>query len=146
MPFTRILIHAVWGTKDHKPFLNGEIKTILCNHIREHAPTKNIHVLNINGYQNHLHCLISLSSDQNSATVMNLIKGESSFWANKNLKLNEKFGWQDEYFAVSVSQSHFDVVNNYFSNQEEHHRKKTFKEEYDEFIEKYAFDSEVLKP
>ena len=72
---------------------------------------------------------------------MNLIKGESSHWANKNLQLSEKFGWQDEYFAVSVSQSHFDVVNNYISNQEEHHKKKSFQEEYDEFIKNYKFES-----
>ncbi len=72
---------------------------------------------------------------------MNLIKGESSHWANKNLQLSEKFGLQDEYFAVSVSQSHFDVVNNYISNQEEHHKKKTFQEEYDEFIKNYKFES-----
>ncbi len=70
---------------------------------------------------------------------MNLLKGESSFWANKNLKWSEKFGWQDEYFAVSVSQSHFEAVNSYISNQEDHHRKKTFEEEYDEFIRNYDF-------
>jgi REP element-mobilizing transposase RayT len=81
-----------------------------------------------------------MSSDQNIATLMNLIKGESSFWANRNLQWSEKFGWQDEYFAVSVSQSHFEVVNRYISNQEEHHTKKTFQEEYDEFMAKYPFE------
>lgn len=72
---------------------------------------------------------------------MNLIKGESSNWAGKNLVLPEKFGWRDEYFAVSVSESHFVAVNNYINRQEEHHRKKTFQEEYDEFIAKYPFDN-----
>ncbi|MFZ5973108.1 MAG: IS200/IS605 family transposase [Bacteroidota bacterium] len=146
MSFTKILIHAVWATKDRKPYLTGEIKDIICKHIREYAGTKNIHILNINGYQNHLHCFISLSADQNVATVMNLIKGESSFWINKNLKLDEKFGWQDEYFAVSVSQSHVDAVNKYIANQEVHHQKKTFQEEYDAFISNYNFDDEGLKP
>ena len=139
MSFTKILIHAVWATKDRKPLMSIENKNTLCQHIREYTPSKNIHLVNVNGWHEHLHCLISMSSNQNVATLMNLIKGESSFWANKNLKWTEKFGWQDDYFAVSISQSHFDIVNNYIHNQESHHQKKTFKEEYDEFIKNYEF-------
>lgn len=86
-----------------------------------------------------MHCLISMSADQNVATIMNLIKGESSFWANRHLEWKEKFGWQDEYFAVSVSQSHLEVVNKYIIKQEVHHREKSFREEYQEFIKKYPF-------
>lgn len=121
--------------------MSMENKNALCRHIRENAISKSIHLINVNGWKEHLHCLLSLSPEQNIATLMNLIKGESSFWANKNLKWSEKFGWQDEYFAVSVSQSHFDVVNNYITNQEEHHKKKTFQQEYDEFIKNYGFES-----
>jgi len=65
---------------------------------------------------------------------MNLIKGESSFWANRNLNWSIKFGWQNEYFAVSVSPSNFDSVNRYIDKQEEHHRYKSFQEEYDKFL------------
>ena len=140
MPFTNILIHAVWATKDRKDFLNSENIVLLCKHIRENSIAKGIHIINVNGHKNHLHCFISMSSHQNIATIMNLIKGESSFWANRNLKFSEKFGWQDEYFAVSVSKSHFDIINNYINNQEEHHKKKTFEEEYNEFIKNYNFD------
>jgi REP element-mobilizing transposase RayT len=118
MPFTRILIHAVWATKDRLILMNKKDKDVICEHILSYSSSKGIHLININGYQNHLHCLLSLSSDQNIATIMNLIKGESSHWANKNLQLSEKFGWQDEYFAVSVSQSHFDVVNNYINSKQ----------------------------
>jgi REP element-mobilizing transposase RayT len=80
-----------------------------------------------------------MSSDQNIATVMGLIKGESSFWANKNLNFTEKFGWQDDYFAVSIGESRLQILNNYIDNQEEHHKKKTFQQEYEEFIKKYDF-------
>ncbi len=139
MSFTKILIHAVWATKDRKPLMSLENKLVLCKHIREYASAKSIHLINVNGWHEQLHSFISLTADQNIATVMNLIKGESSFWANKNLEWEEKFGWQDEYFAVSVSQSHFDVVNNYISGQENHHRKKTFQEEYEEFVRNYDF-------
>ena len=140
MPYTRILIHAVWATKDRKPLMDKNNKDAMCNHIKDNAIIKNIHLINVNGWLDHLHCFISLSTNQNVETVLNLLKGESSFWANRHLKWSEKFGWQDEYFAVSVSQSHFNVVNNYISNQEEHHKKKTFEEEYKEFIKNYQFD------
>jgi REP element-mobilizing transposase RayT len=111
----------------------------LCQHIREYAKSKSIYLLNANGWLDHLHCLISMSSDQNIATVMGLIKGESSFWANKNLNFTEKFGWQDDYFAVSIGESRLQILNNYIDNQEEHHEKKTFQQEYEEFIKKYDF-------
>jgi REP element-mobilizing transposase RayT len=139
MPFTKILIHAVWATKDRKPLMNKENKDALCQHIREYAKSKSIYLLNVNGWLDHLHCLISMSSDQNIATVMGLIKGESSFWAHKNLNFTEKFGWQDDYFAVSIGESRLQILNNYIDNQEEHHEKKTFQQEYEEFIKKYDF-------
>lgn len=70
---------------------------------------------------------------------MQLIKGESSYWINKQKLTPEKFEWQDEYFAVSVSESNIDIVRDYIKNQEEHHRHKTFADEYDELIEKFGF-------
>ena len=69
-----------------------------------------------------------------------LIKGESSFWINKNQLKKERFEWQDEYFAVSVSESKIDAVRNYIKNREEHHNKKSFQEEYDAFILRYGFE------
>ena len=71
---------------------------------------------------------------------MQLIKGESSIWINKEGLITEHFGWQDEYFAVSVSESQVDAVRNYIRNQEKHHQKVTFQEEYDEFIRKCGFE------
>ncbi|WP_260204274.1 transposase [Cloacibacterium normanense] len=67
--------------------------------------------------------------------IVQLIKGESSHWRNQNQLTKEKFAWQDEYFAVSVSESMIENVRNYIKNQEKHHQKKTFVEEYQEFIE-----------
>lgn len=93
----------------------------------------------VNGFSDHCHCLISLFSNQNIEKVVQLIKGESSFWINKNKLTQEKFNWQDEYFAVSVSESMIENVRNYIKNQESHHIKKTFTNEYEEFMEKYNF-------
>ena len=93
----------------------------------------------MNGYADHCHCLVSLGVDQSIQKVMQLIKGESSFWINKHGLTKGKFEWQNEYFAVSVSESVIDKVRDYIKNQEEHHSKKTFQQEYDEFIRKFGF-------
>jgi REP element-mobilizing transposase RayT len=77
--------------------------------------------------------------------IVQLIKGESSFWINQNKIVSGKFAWQDDYWAVSVSESHVNQVRNYIQNQEEHHRTKSFEEEIDEFMLKYGWKFERLK-
>jgi putative transposase len=140
MPFIKVYIHFVWSTKNRIPFLNSrELRQQLCIHIRENAKEKGIFIDIINGYVDHLHCLISLGADQIIQKVMQLIKGESSYWINHHVVLQEKFEWQEEYFAVSVSESQLKRVRNYILNQETHHQIKTFQDEYDEFILKYGF-------
>ena len=85
MPWVKIWIHFVWSTKNREPFLNDEIRQKVFQHIRENAREKGIHIDFINGYVQHVHCLISLGTDQTIEKIMQLIKGESSFWINKNL-------------------------------------------------------------
>src|SRR5690606_496277 len=141
MPFVKVYIHFVWSTKNREPFLaTKELRQMMWNHIKENAKSKEIFIDYVNGYSDHCHCLISLGVDQTIQKVMQLIKGESSFWINKQGVLNKKFEWQDEYFAVSVSESMIQRVRNYIINQEAHHHKKSFQEEYDEFILKYGFE------
>jgi putative transposase len=140
MPFVKVYLHCVWSTKNRIPYLDSiELRQKVWNHIKENAIQKGIVIDFINGYADHCHCLISLGVDQNVQKVMQLIKGESSFWINKNELTKEKFQWQEEYFAVSVSESILDKVREYIKNQETHHKKKSFQEEYDEFILKYGF-------
>lgn len=143
MPFIKVYIHFVWGTKNRFPFLDStELRKKVWNHIKENAKEKGIYVDFINGYADHCHCIISLGVDQNIQKIIQLIKGESSFWINKNKLTKEKFEWQDEYFAVSVSESLIDKVRDYIKNQEVHHKKKTFQEEYDEIISKFGFQKQ----
>lgn len=140
MGYIKIWIHLVWATKGRKPVLLKEIRSPLYEHIRENALKKDIHLDFINGHLEHVHCLISLKSGQTIDNILMLLKGESSYWINKNNFTKEKFGWQDEYFAVSISESAVNRVREYIKNQEEHHRKKSFQQEYDEFIHKYGFE------
>jgi len=140
MAYVKIWIHTVWTTKNREKFLIKKVREKLFKHIRENADKNGIYVDFINGYLDHVHCLISLSGTQNIADTINSIKGESSHWINENKLTPIKFGWQRKYFAVSVSESHINRVRKYIKNQEQHHQKKTYQEEYDEIIEEYEFD------
>lgn len=141
MPFIKVYIHAVWSTKNRQTFLSTkEIRQKVWQHIRENAKRKGIFIDFVNGHSDHCHCLISLGVDQSIQKIMQLIKGESSYWINKEKLTSNKFKWQDEYFAVSVSESMIDRVRNYIKNQENHHKSKSFQEEYNDFIKKYRFE------
>ncbi len=139
MAFVKIMIHAVWGTKNRTPFLTNEIRFSLIEHIKENAKSKEIYIDRLNGYTEHLHCLLGLNAEMSISKAMQLIKGESAFWINKQRLTASKFEWADEYFAVSVSESMLDNVRMYIDKQEEHHKKKTFQQEYEEFINRYKF-------
>jgi putative transposase len=142
MPFVKVYIHFVWSTKNRIPFLNSkDLRLKVWNHIRENAKEKGIFVDFVSGYHDHCHCLVSLRTDQTIQKVMQLIKGESSFWINKHQLTEQKFDWQDEYFAVAVSESGIDRVRQYIKNQEAHHERKTFQQEYDAFIDKFGFEN-----
>jgi putative transposase len=139
MSYVRIWVHLVFSTKNRIPFLLKAVRATVYQHIIENCLKKNIFLKEVNGYDEHLHCLISLRNDQSISKVSQLIKGESSFWINKNNICQGTFQWQDDYFAVSVSESQVPNVVKYIKNQEKHHTKKKFSEEVDEFILKYGF-------
>ncbi|MCX6254353.1 MAG: IS200/IS605 family transposase [Bacteroidia bacterium] len=141
MPYVKNWLHCVWGTKNRAQFLLGDIKFDVINHIRVNAKAKGIYIDFLNGHTEHIHCLLSLNHDQSLSKVIQLIKGESSFWINKNSLTRNKFEWAEEYFGISVSDSHLPRVREYIKNQEQHHKIRTWQEEYDEFMEKYGFNN-----
>ena len=141
MSYVSIWVHVVWGTKHREPLLEKPARYDIFNHIRENAKTKGIHVDFINGYVDHVHCLISMHAKQDIAAIVQSLKGESSFWVNNKTELlKHRLQWCDDYYAVSVGVSGLDAVRAYIRNQEEHHRKKTFSEECGEFMRVYGFD------
>ncbi|MBA2611485.1 MAG: IS200/IS605 family transposase [Bacteroidetes bacterium] len=145
MPYTKIYIHFIWSTKYRAPLISKELKTLLLAHIKENSIKKEIFIDSLNCVSDHIHLLVSLGTEQTVAKTAMLIKGESSFWVNKQEILKTKFEWQDEYIALSVSNSAIDKVRAYILNQEEHHKKKTFTEEYDEFISNHYSDVSLAK-
>ena len=140
MPYIKVWIHYVWSTKNREAILTDSFRDSLFDHIKQNARLKNIYLDRVNGYYDHVHCLVSLGSDQTIEKIAQLIKGESSFWFNNKSGFNtSRLEWQDEYFAVSVSESAVGNVRAYIDNQVSHHKKKTFMDEHDEFINKYGF-------
>lgn len=139
MPHINVWIHFVWTTKDREPLLTESIRYKVFEHIRENAKAKNIFIGALNGWVEHVHCLVSLGSGQTIDEVMRLLKGESSHWINKNQLCHGKFQWQDEYFAVSVSESLLGNARAYIDSQEQHHRARPFADEFDDFLRRGGF-------
>jgi len=139
MSYVKIWVHVVFATKLREHLLIKETSHAIHEHIMSNCKQKEIFLQAVSGSFDHIHCLISLGKNQSIAQVVQLIKGESSFWINQNHLLPCKFSWQDDYFAVSVSESHLENVIRYIKNQEEHHRIKSFSEEVEEFLTRYGF-------
>ena len=108
--------------------------------LSEYALKKNIY-LKINYFNaDHVHTLIDLPTNKSIEEVVQLFKGSSSHWINENRLLRGKFSWGRGYGAFSVSHSHVDRVAAYIAHQEEHHRKKTFGQEFETFVKKYGLN------
>jgi REP element-mobilizing transposase RayT len=127
--------------KNRIPFLNDSIRSQVIEHIKENANKKDIYIDEINGYKEHIHCLVSMGPDKSLEEIAKLLKGESSYWINKNNLTSQKFTWQNEYWVAGVGKSELNRVRKYIRNQEEHHKKVSFEEELEEFLKEFA-----LKP
>ncbi len=139
MSWVRIWVHLVFSTKNREPFLHKEIRKNVFQHIKQNRDKKEMYLDSVNGFSDHAHCLISLNREHSISHTAQLIKGESSHWINQNKLTTNKFVWQDDYWAVGVSESHLQAVRNYICNQEEHHHKISFAEEVEEFMNKYGW-------
>lgn len=140
MSWVRVYLHLVFSTRNREPFLDSpELRKQVFQHIKKNAEEKGIWLDCVNGFSDHAHCLFSLDKEQSISKVSQLIKGESSFWINQNKLTKEKFVWQDDYWAVGVSESHLASVRKYIHTQEEHHDKKSFESEISTFMKKYGW-------
>ena len=140
MPWIKVWLHFVWSTKDRHPYLTDGIRQSVFDHICDNAKAKNIHIDFLNGWTDHVHCLVSLGSNQTIEEIMKLLKGESSHWINKNALTRVHLGWQDEYFVASVSESNLSAVRKYIAEQEKHHQGMSFDEEFETFLLRAGFE------
>ncbi len=119
------------GTKNREHLITRNLRPALIHHISKNAESKGIWLDSINAVPDHVHALISLRADQSIAKTAQLIKGESSHWLNQQQEYRLHFEWQDEYIALSVSESMLNHLRSYIGNQEAHHQKHSFREEYE---------------
>ncbi|MDP2161741.1 MAG: IS200/IS605 family transposase [Flavobacterium sp.] len=140
MSWVRIYVHMVFTTKNREPFLYSlALRKKVFKHIKKNAEEKGIWLDCVNGYHDHVHCLISLGKEQSISKIAQLIKGESSYWINQNKLKEGQFLWQDDYWAMGVGENAIQSVRNYIHNQEEHHSKESFSDEIDTFMKKYGW-------
>lgn len=152
--YTQLYVHVVFAVKGRNNLISPSWKEDLYKYITGIVSNKKQKLMAINGMPDHLHLLISLKPDCALSDLVRDIKANSSKWINDNQFVSVNFEWQNGFGAFSVSQSAVDNVIKYIFHQEEHHKKKTFRAEYVEFLnayqiefnEKYIFDDWGVAP
>ncbi len=144
--FTNSLYHCVWSTKGRQPVITPEIQARLWPYIGGIARANKISALAVGGFNDHVHVLISLPPTIALSKADQLIKGNSSKWLYEEFKELWSFQWQEGYGAFSIGISGLEETKKYIANQAEHHRQKTFLEEFKTFLEKHghAYDERDL--
>ncbi|MBA4311645.1 MAG: transposase [Chlorobiaceae bacterium] len=135
--FTQIYIHVVFSVKQRVSLIQQDWREELHKYITGIIQNKNHKLLAINTMPDHIHLLIGMKPDASLSELVRDIKANSSKWINEKKILKTKFLWQEGYGAFSYSHSQLDEVIHYIKEQQEHHKKRTFKEEYISFLKKY---------
>ena len=138
--YINILIHTVFSTKNRESWLSSSLRERLYPYMCGIARENGLKVLCIGGTDNHIHILLSLDSTTSIAKAMQLIKGGSSKWVHETFPELRLFTWQEGYGAFSIGISNVDETKKYIENQEKHHSKESFRDEYLKFLRKNNID------
>jgi REP element-mobilizing transposase RayT len=146
--YSKLYIQLVFAVNGRQQLIQQEWKSDLNRYISGIITNQGHKSINVNGMADHIHAFIGLNPTKNISDLVREMKSDSSNYINTRKLLNKKFSWQGGFGAFSYSQSHIQQVYNYIENQELHHQKKTFREEYHGFLkafninyeEKYLFD------
>ena len=146
MSYVAAYFHCVFGTKDRQKLISPALQERLWPFLGGIARENDIKALMVGGTNDHTHILISVPSTISIAKAMQLIKGGSSKWIHETFPEHRGFGWQEKYGAFSVSVSQVGRIINYIKNQAEHHRTRSFQEEFLALLKRHgiAFDERYL--
>ena len=136
--YSRCWLHLIWATWNRERILVGDAAIRTSNFLSQYAESKGIYVRVNYVNPEHVHALIDLPTRYSIEEVLKLLKGASSHWINQNRLIRGKFFWARGYGVFSVSQSTVAQVSRYISKQEEHHRRKSFWEEYESLVKHYG--------
>ncbi len=138
--YTEIHIQAVFAVQNRQSLINPEWKDELYKYITGIIQSYNHKMLQINGMPDHIHIFFGMRPTQSLSDLMKQVKQDSSKWINTKGFVNGKFSWQEGYGAFSYLKSHIPRVIKYITNQEEHHKTKTFANEYLELLKESGID------
>lgn len=138
--YTRLWTHLIWETLSREPMLDKRAAAKASSFLSDYSKERGIY-MKINYFNpDHTHALIDLPTNICIEEVIKLFKGSSSHWINQQRMLKGHFSWGRGYGAFSVSHSDVDRVARYIANQEEHHRKRTYAEEFEVFVKRYGLE------
>ena len=138
--YNKVWLHLIWGTKGHQKTISPGVRPKVSLKLFEIARDKNIFLKSCHVHSNHVHTLINLPTNYAIEQVAKYFKGISSNCLKKEGLLNSSFSWCKGYGVFSVSESVVEKVIKYIKNQDEHHRKKTFREEVQDFLAVYNLE------
>jgi len=136
--YLSLLVHFTWSTKGRQPYLKTDMRDDLYSYIGGIMKNKRAKLIAAGGMPDHIHQCASMPSTITIADFVNAVKANSSRWIHNSNHLLRSFAWQEGYGAFSVSKSEEPKVIRYILNQENHHRKQTFKEELLEPLERHG--------
>jgi len=138
--YTSLHYHIVFSTKNRDPFLVETVRQRLFAYLGGIARENGMNALEVGGMTDHVHLLLSIPASLAVSKAVQLIKGGSSHWLKVTFPSMIDFAWQDGYAAFTVSQSQLNDTQAYIRSQPEHHRTKTFIEEYRAFLARHRIE------
>ncbi len=138
--YTQLHIQTVFAVQNRDCVIQRTWADELYKYITGIVQNHGHKLLAINGMPDHIHILIGMRPSQSLSDLLQDIKGSSSKWVNEKGFVRGRFSWQEGYGAFSYDKSRVPQIIRYIKNQQEHHRKKTFEEEYQEFLEEFGVD------
>lgn len=138
--FTQINMHVVFSVKGRENMLHSKIRPVIFKYISGILTNHNQFSLAVNGNKDHVHIFFEMHPTTSLSDIVRIVKSNSSKWINENKMIPGKFSWQEGYGGFSYSRSQRNNVIQYIMKQEEHHKKKTFKEEYLELLKAFEID------
>jgi putative transposase len=139
-----VVVHLVFSTKERRPLIAPELAVDLFAYLGGIIHEMRATALIINGTSDHVHMLVRIRPSQSVSEIARVVKTNSSRWAHRNGR--PRFGWQAGYGVFSVSESNVPAVTKYIASQEEHHKKRSFQEEFVAFLKKndVAYDERYI--
>lgn len=128
--YSQISVHAVFAVKYRQNFITREWRDRLHGYIAGIITQEGAKSLAVGGWLDHVHIFFGMPVTMRISDMMSVVKANSSRWVNENRLIQGRFEWQGGYGAFSYAKSQRDVVIRYIMNQEEHHRERSFREEY----------------